>query len=286
MQSQRIRLRFARAHVTGVVVAEDNEVGSQPAAEGVLEEPLPELMTEAEVARFIGRGLATVERYQRAGSLVSVTGQGKRKKFRREDVVKLKGEMQKGLSAIVPTPRDAPLSEENAEKQIKVDAFVSMTANAQNHAEEFFKLATVAMRDVNGDLRKLVSEMQTFHGKEYKRLTERIGKLEDERAQYLEHLDRLTKEANQEADRTANRELIRETFKEAKVIAKAVIAMKLKGDAKGTVQNSALDDWLNTIKPEQLDVITKTLSQEQFAGLMAIIQSAQQPETKADGATG
>jgi hypothetical protein len=250
-------------------ITEETTAGSAP-------ENLPDRMSVEEIAAFLSRTTRTVDRLFAAGRLVNLSGPGKRKRAARDQVAKVRAEMQAELSAIVKTPQ-YPLSEENAEKQIKADAFVSIMASAQAHAEEFFKLASVSMRDVNGDLRKLVTEMQTFHGKEYKRLTERISKLEDERAQYLEHLDRLQSEASQEADRTANRELIRETFKEAKVIAKAVIAMKLRGDAKASTQNSALDDWLNTIKPEQLDVITKTLTQEQFAGLMAIIQSAQQP---------
>lgn len=239
-------------------------------------ENLPDRMSVEEIASFLSRTTRTVDRLFAAGRLVNLSAPGKRKRAARQQVAQVRAEMQAELTAITKAPA-YPLSEENAEKQIKADAFVSIMASAQSHAEEFFKLASVSMRDVNGDLRKLVTEMQTFHGKEYKRLTERIGKLEDERAAYLEHLDRLQKEAAGEADRAANRALIRETFQEAKVIAKAVIAMKLRGDAKSSTQNSALDDWLNTIKPEQLDVITKTLTQEQFAGLMAIIQSAQQP---------
>ena len=270
--------------VDGEIIGESEESADHAAPPPRMSEK----MTDAEVARFLGRSVRTVERLLEAGRLCNIAGPGKRRLYLRTSVAALKAEMKGELAAIVRAP-DSPdlMSEANAEKQIKVDAFASIMATAQNHSEEFFRLATVSMRDVNGDLRKHLAQLQDFHSKEYSRLTERINKLEDERGKYLEHLDRLRLEASKEEDRKANRELIRETFKEAKVIAKAVIATKLKGDAKSSTQNSALDDWLNTIKPEQLDTITQTLTSEQFAGLMAIIQSAQPQEEKKvpDGAS-
>ena len=236
---------------------------------------LSEYLAELQVSQFLGRTLRQVHRYIAEGRLVNLANPGKRKKFARGDVCKLASEL-KAERAIVSKSPDM-VESDNVEKQIRADAVVSIMAGAQNHSEEFFRLSKDAMRDANETLRKLVGEMQSFHAREYKRLTDRIGKLEDDRAEYIGKLDEMQRALQDDEEKRENRKLIRETFVEGKAIAKAIIAAKMRGTsaegAAGKIQASSVDDFLQSLSEEQMDGIMRTLKPEQIGVLMAIAQS-------------
>ena len=232
-------------------------------------------MTELQVSQFLGRTVRRVQQLAAEGRLVNLSPVGKRPRYAREEVAKLAAELK---SARMIVARSPDMESDNVEKQIRADAVVSIMAGAQNHSEEFFRLSKDAMRDANETLRKLVGEMQSFHAREYKRLTDRIGKLEDDRAEYIGKLDEMQRALQDDEEKRENRTLIRETFVEGKAIAKAIIAAKMRGTsaegAAGKIQASSVDDFLQSLSEEQMDGIMRTLKPEQIGVLMAIAQSS------------
>ncbi len=234
-------------------------------------------MTELQVSQFLGRTVRRVQQLAAEGRLVNLSPVGKRPRYAREEVAKLAAELKSARMIVARSPDMIAADADTAEKQIRADAVVSIMAGAQNHSEEFFRLSKDAMRDANETLRKLVGEMQSFHAREYKRLTDRIGKLEDDRAEYIGKLDEMQRALQDDEEKRENRKLIRETFVEGKAIAKAIIAAKMRGTsaegAAGKIQASSVDDFLQSLSEEQMDGIMRTLKPEQIGVLMAIAQS-------------
>lgn len=263
---------------------EDQEVGEDDD-----EDTLPEKMTEEQVAQYLGRSTSTIRNLADAGKLTLLSAKNKRRRYAREEVVKYAATMRAEQRAITRAPglMEAQAVERHAERTSVVDAFDS----SQNMAKDFFKLSTTAMRDNYASLKNQIAQLQadrekerSFYAGEYTRLTSRIETLEGERAEFLKTLDEMRKHALEEEDRRLTRELVRETFREGKTMAKAIIAMKMKGKpGKGAVQASALDDWFKGLGDQRIDAIAALLTDQQRTELMGIMMSiAQAAETEPD----
>jgi hypothetical protein len=241
-------------------------------------------MTRKMVAAYLDCSETTVRRLENEGRLVSVTRPGLKRKFDRQKVMVLKGELQgaKHVERIEQTqalaaaqPDQAAIAIAQSRNMVAAD----IMASTHSHAERFFELSLATMKAQANDTRAQYSLLLSSLSSELERRNKRIEKLEDERTEFLETLDKMKKDEVEAEERRANRAMLTKAAQEAFTLVKAMVASKMSaGGEKTTMQANAVQDFFTSLSPEQQMKIFSELNTEQQAMLFAIGESLKPKE--------
>jgi transcriptional regulator with XRE-family HTH domain len=271
--------------------------------------PQRDWMTRKETAAFLGVSESTVERYERAGRLVSMTGKGKMRRFDRRDVATFRAQLRAEKAKL---PRGfAPLPEEEAQvmgseettgaapspgmvrvasQHVASTAVVDLVNGSNSHAEEYGRQLLLGIKTDKKEDRELFDLVLNHYKAEIQRLHSRVDSLEQERKEYQDKLEELRVKEQDDADRAQKRQFLWETVKEVKSLAKSIIATKMRDPAnKSAVGVSSLKDLFDTLTDEQMGTLMmggtwEGLKPEQLAMLQALLASQATEEEKAEAA--
>lgn len=257
-------------------IEEDDEL---PEIDETEEGPPRDWMTRKEVAEYLERSESTVIRLERQGRLTSTTPPGKRQRFKRDEVMRLRSEMRAERSAVgaelVPTASDlaAVGQHDVAAAHVASTAVTDLTTSANTHAQEFGRQLLLAIRTSGENDRKHFTAIVDAYSRENRRLGERVEQLEIQLDRHREAIEEQRQKAEDARDREHRRAMLTDAWSEAKALAKAIMASKMRGEGKSSTQASAFDSFLQTLSPEQTMTIMSALTTEQLATLQALMAS-------------